>query len=124
MSWYLISRWVPFDVAQPLLDRNPYVVLSDFVLLQKGESSQPLVSENVMEVQGDENHDEDSNDVLVDDEDEMTEPESESSDDDSGSDSCGQTSVEIENGNVSDILIGLNGSRLRYKVCDLILCMI
>ncbi|KAJ6720561.1 ARGINYL-TRNA--PROTEIN TRANSFERASE 2 [Salix viminalis] len=108
-------QWVPFDVAQPLLDRKPYVVLSDFVLLQNGESSQPLVSENVMEVQGDENYDEDSNDVLVDDEDEMTEPESESSDDDSGSDSCGQTSVEIENGNLGDILIGLNGSRLRYK---------
>ncbi|KAJ6772637.1 ARGINYL-TRNA--PROTEIN TRANSFERASE 2 [Salix koriyanagi] len=108
-------QWVPFDVAQPLLDRKPYVVLSDFVLLQNGESSQPLVSENVMEVQGDENHDEDSNDVLIDDEDEMTEPESESSDDDSGSDSFDQTSVEIENGNVSEILIGLNGSRLRYK---------
>ncbi|KAG5237469.1 arginyl-tRNA--protein transferase [Salix suchowensis] len=105
----------PLRYHQPLLDRKPYVVLSDFVLLQNGESSQPLVSENVMEVQGDENHDEDSNDVLIDDEVEMTEPESESSDDDSGSDSFDQTSVEIENGNVSEILIGLNGSRLRYK---------
>lgn len=95
------------------------------MLLQNGESSQPLVPENVMEVQGDENHNEDSNDVLIDgDDDEEDDDEFESDDDDSGPDSFGQTSVEIENGNVSDILIGLKGSRLRYKVCNLILCMI
>ncbi|XP_061975665.1 arginyl-tRNA--protein transferase 2-like [Populus nigra] len=111
-------QWVPFDIAQPLLDRKPYVVLSDFVLLQNGESSQPLVPENVMEVQGDENHNEDSNDVLIDggdDEEDDDDDEFESDDDDSGPDSFGQTSVEIENGNVSDILIGFKGSRLRYK---------
>ena len=81
-----------------------------------------------MEVQGDENHNEDSNDVLIDgdddDEEDDDDDEFESDDDDSGPDSFGQTSVEIENGNVSDILIGLKGSRLRYKVCNLILCMI
>jgi arginine-tRNA-protein transferase len=82
-----------------------------------------------MEVQGDENHNEDSNDVLIDDDDEEDDDdddddEFESDDDDSGPDSFGQTSVEIENGNVGDILIGLKGSRLRYKVCNLILCMI
>jgi arginine-tRNA-protein transferase len=81
-----------------------------------------------MEVQGDENHNEDSNDVLIDggdDEEDDDDDEFESDDDDdSGPDSFGQTSVEIENGNVSDILIGLKGARLRYKVCNLILCMI
>lgn len=99
------------------------------MLSQNGESSQPLVPENVMEVQGDENHNEDSNDVLIDDDDEEDDDdddddEFESDDDDSGPDSFGQTSVEIENGNLSDILIGLKESRLRYKVCNLILCMI
>ncbi|CAK7325846.1 unnamed protein product [Dovyalis caffra] len=114
-------QWVPFDIARPLLDRKPYAVLSDSVLLQNGESSQPLVSENVMEVQGDENRNEDSNDVPIDDDDdddddeEMTEPEFESSDDDPGPETFGQTSVETENGDVSDILIGLKGSRLRYE---------
>lgn len=80
-----------------------------------------------MEVQGDENQNEDSNDVLIDgddDDEDDDDDEFESDDDDSGPDSFGQTSVEIENGNVSDILIGLKGSRLRYKVCNLILFMI
>ncbi|KAJ6909766.1 hypothetical protein NC652_020682 [Populus alba x Populus x berolinensis] len=57
-----LSRWVPFEIAQPLLDKKSYVVLSDSVLLQSGESSQPLVSGNVMEEQDDDN----SKNVLID----------------------------------------------------------
>ncbi|KAJ6317776.1 hypothetical protein OIU76_013337 [Salix suchowensis] len=94
-------QWIPFELAKPLLDEKSYVVLSDYVLLQNGESSQPLVSGNVMEVQDDGN----SNDVLIDDDDKMIEPELESSDDDC-LEACGQASAEIENGDVSDNLIG------------------
>lgn len=116
-SWYIISRWVPFNIASPLLDRKPYVVLSDHALLQDGESSTPPASEIAIEVQHDDNCDEDTNDVLIDDT-EMIEPESESSDDGSGP----ETSVEtLENFDVGDILIGLKGSRVRYKVCKLFL---
>ncbi|KAL9365232.1 hypothetical protein Peur_043105 [Populus x canadensis] len=57
-------KWIPFERAQSLLDKKSYVVLSDSVLLQNGESSQPLVSGNVMEEQDDDN----SNNVLIDDE--------------------------------------------------------
>ncbi|KAB5544353.1 hypothetical protein DKX38_012465 [Salix brachista] len=94
-------QWIPFELAKPLLDEKSYVVLSDYVLLQNGESSQPLVSGNVMEVQDDGNF----NDVLIDDDDKMIEPELESSDDDC-LEAFGQASAEIENGDVSDILIG------------------
>ncbi|KAG5239939.1 arginyl-tRNA--protein transferase [Salix suchowensis] len=94
-------QWIPFELAKPLLDEKSYVVLSDYVLLQNGESSQPLVSGNVMEVQDDGN----SNDVLIDDDDKMIEPELESSDDDC-LEAFGQASAEIENGDVSDNLIG------------------
>ncbi|KAJ6690179.1 hypothetical protein OIU85_006459 [Salix viminalis] len=94
-------QWIPFELAKPLLDEKSYVVLSDYVLLQNGESSQPLVSGNVMEVQDDGI----SNDVLIDDDDKMIEPELESSDDDC-LEAFGQASAEIENGDVSDILIG------------------
>ncbi|KAF9676920.1 hypothetical protein SADUNF_Sadunf08G0053500 [Salix dunnii] len=93
-------QWIPFELAKPLLDKKSYVVLSDYVLLQNGESSQPLVSGNVMEVQDDGN----SNDVLIDNDDKMIEPELESSDDDC-LEAFGQASAEIENGDVSDILI-------------------
>ncbi|KAG8644890.1 arginyl-tRNA--protein transferase 1 isoform X2 [Manihot esculenta] len=104
-------EWVPFNIASPLLDRKPYVVLSDHALLQDGESSTPPASEIAIEVQHDDNCDEDTNDVLIDDT-EMIEPESESSDDGSGP----ETSVEtLENFDVGDILIGLKGSRVRYK---------
>ena len=71
------------------------------MLLQNGESSQPLVSGNVIEVQDDGN----SNDVMKDDDDKLIEPELESSDDDC-LEAFGQASAEIENGDVSDLLIG------------------
>ncbi|KAF2296258.1 hypothetical protein GH714_037118 [Hevea brasiliensis] len=97
-------QWVPFNIARPLLDRKPYVVLSDHALLQDGESLPPQTAENAIEVQQNDNGDEDTNDVLIDDSEEMIEPESESSDDESGPETSGQT---LENCDVGDILIGL-----------------
>lgn len=111
----LISRWIPFDIARPLLDRKPYAVLSDFAMLQNAVSP-PRVSENVMEVQ----HDDvcqDSNDLFMDEDEEMTDPGCESSDDESGPESSNLASVEIEDGDISNIVIELNKSRFRYKVC-------
>ncbi|KAJ9160314.1 hypothetical protein P3X46_025727 [Hevea brasiliensis] len=105
-------QWVPCNIASPLLDRKPYIVLSDHALLQNGESLLPHASENVIEMQHDDNCDEDTNDILIDDSEEMIEAESESSDDESGPETSGQT---LENNDVGDILIGLKGSRVRYK---------
>jgi arginine-tRNA-protein transferase len=108
-------RWIPYDIARPLLDRKPYVVLSDFAILQNEESSSH-VAENVVEVQH-EDICQDSNDLCMDEDEETNDPESESSDEESGPDSGNLVSTEIDDGEISDILIGLERSRLRYKVC-------
>lgn len=112
----VLSRWVPFDIAKPLLDRKQYVVLSDFATLQNEESSTPSLFENHMEVQPCE---EESNDVPIDEDEEMSELDFEDSDDESSPETTGLTSIDIEDGGVSNIMIGLKGSRLRYKVHNL-----
>ncbi|KAA8539587.1 hypothetical protein F0562_026279 [Nyssa sinensis] len=108
-------QWVPFDIARPLLDRNKYVVLSDFTTLQNVDSSAAIVLEDHMELQLDDPGEEDSYDIPID-EDKETEFYFEDSGDESSPKTSGMTSVEIEDGAVSNILIGLRGSRLRYKV--------
>ncbi|XP_059458066.1 arginyl-tRNA--protein transferase 2-like [Corylus avellana] len=107
-------QWIPYDIARPLLDRKPYVVLSDFAILQNEESSPSHVPENVVEVQH-EDICQDSNDLCMDEDEETNDPESESSDDESGPESGNLVSIEIDDGEISDILIGLERSRLRYK---------
>ncbi|KAA8534081.1 hypothetical protein F0562_031726 [Nyssa sinensis] len=100
-------QWVPFEIVRPLLDRKPYVILSDFATSQN-------VLEDHMELQLDDPGQEDSNDVPIDEDEEM-ELDSEDSDDESWSETNGLTSVKKEDGAISNILIGLKGSRLRYK---------
>ncbi|XP_065630460.1 arginyl-tRNA--protein transferase 1 isoform X3 [Quercus suber] len=107
-------QWISFDIARPLLDKKPYVVLSDFANLQNGELLPPDMSDNVKEVQYDDIH-QDSNDPFMCEEDEMIDHEYESLNDESDTESSGLRSVEIEDGDISNILIGLKGSRLRYK---------
>ena len=48
---------------------------------------------------------------------EMIDHEYENLSDESDIESTGLRSVEIEDGDISNILIGLKGSHLRYKVC-------
>ncbi|KAK4277847.1 hypothetical protein QN277_015780 [Acacia crassicarpa] len=98
-------QWVRFNIAKPLLDRSPYVVLSDYSILQNGESSQPQVTEDVSERHLDVDQ-QDANDVPMDEDEEMVESELESSDD--------EPSLETD-GDVSKVLLGLKGARLRYK---------
>ncbi|CBI25497.3 unnamed protein product, partial [Vitis vinifera] len=104
-------QWVPFDIARPLLDRQPYVVLSDFAVLQNGEST-PHVPENLMEMQHNGLNEEDANDI---DDEEMDDADFVNSDDESDSEANGPTSVEIEDGDVSNVLIGLKRSCVRFK---------
>ncbi|CAL5404627.1 unnamed protein product [Camellia sinensis] len=107
-------QWVPFDIARPLLDRKPYVILSDFATLPNGELPAPKVLENSIELQLDDPSQEEANDIPIDEDEEMGELDFEDSDDDSGSESSGLIPVDVY-GSVSNILIGLKGSRLRYK---------
>ena len=69
-----------------------------------------------MELQHNDLGREDMNDILIDEDKEMVELDSEDSEDESRQESSGFTSVQLEDGSVSDTLIGLNESRLRYKV--------
>ncbi|KAK7290130.1 hypothetical protein RIF29_04332 [Crotalaria pallida] len=99
-------QWVTFDIAKPLLDRKPYVTLSDYSILQNGESSLPQVTEDVMERELDDIG-QDANDVPMDEDEERVESESESSDDDAGPETTTY-------GDIGKILIGLKGN-VRYK---------
>ncbi|GAV85077.1 ATE_N domain-containing protein/ATE_C domain-containing protein [Cephalotus follicularis] len=107
-------QWVSFDISRPLLDRKPYMVLSDFANLQNGESSQPFLSKSLLELQHDDVGQEDRNDSFVDDE-EMIEMEAESSDDELDQETSNLTSDGIHDGDIADILIELKGSRFRFR---------
>ncbi|KAK8675118.1 hypothetical protein V6N13_033188 [Hibiscus sabdariffa] len=107
-------QWVSFHTARPLLDKKKYVILSDFASLQDVESSKSCVPESVMELQQNDIGLEDTNDAPMDDE-EMIEIESESSDDELEPETSGLASAAIGDGDLSNVLVGLRGSRLRYK---------
>ncbi|XP_038722865.1 arginyl-tRNA--protein transferase 1-like isoform X2 [Tripterygium wilfordii] len=107
-------QWVPFDIARPMLDRKAYVILSDFTNSANSESTPIPASENGMESQHDIVRD-NSDDFLIYDYNEMIDPEFGSSDDESGSETSDLPSVEIIDGDVSNILIGFKGSHLRYE---------
>uniref|UniRef100_A0A5B7AR46 Putative Acyl-CoA N-acyltransferase n=1 Tax=Davidia involucrata TaxID=16924 RepID=A0A5B7AR46_DAVIN len=83
-----MQRWVPFDIARPLLDRKTYVVLSDFTTSQNVDSSTPVVLEDHIELQLDDPGQEDSNDIPIDEDEEM-EHDFEDSDDESGPETSG-----------------------------------
>ncbi|XVE69398.1 hypothetical protein DITRI_Ditri09bG0149300 [Diplodiscus trichospermus] len=74
-------RWVPFHLVRPLLDKKKYVILSDIASLQDVEVSQSFIPENVMELQHHDIGPENTNDVLMDDDEEMAEVDSDGSDD-------------------------------------------
>ncbi|KAK4277846.1 hypothetical protein QN277_015779 [Acacia crassicarpa] len=78
-------QWVPFDIAKPLLDISPYVVLSD-------PSSQPQVTEDVLERLLDVDQ-QDANYFPMDEDGEMVESELESSDEEPSL----ETTSELEN---------------------------
>ncbi|CAK9173567.1 unnamed protein product [Ilex paraguariensis] len=108
-------EWVLFDVAKPLLDRKPYVVLSDFSTLQDGVSVAPSHLQDHMELEDDDSGQEESHGFPIDDDDEMAELDDEDSDYELGPETSCLTPLEIAGGDVGNILIGLKGSHLRYK---------
>ncbi|MCD9560246.1 hypothetical protein HAX54_018767 [Datura stramonium] len=106
-------QWVPFDVAKPLLDRKPYMVLSDFAT-QNGEPL-PLSNLENCEEQNDEQHFHGSNDIFVAEDEEMDELNYEDSDDELVAESSDIQLPKVEDRDVGSILIGLKEVRLRYK---------
>lgn len=103
-------KWVPYDIAKPLLDRKKYVVLSDFTNAQNGELSSNQDPESLSVSQHDDIGDGDSNDAYVNEDEKMLDPDSESSDDEPFPETN-----DLENGDVGNLLLDLRGTRLRYK---------
>ncbi|EOA32916.1 hypothetical protein CARUB_v10016242mg [Capsella rubella] len=95
-------QWVPFEVAKPLLDKKPYSVLSNYTNVSLSSSS-PQASETLVEStsehedmeKGNTNNDGDEDDEMY------------NSDEDSGS--------SRNRSDITNILISLDGPRLRYK---------
>ncbi|KAJ4978140.1 hypothetical protein NE237_008920 [Protea cynaroides] len=107
-------QWVPYDIARPSLDEKPYVVLSDLATTQNDES-RCKVPENSIEPHHDLGQD-DHSDIGSDEDVEMVEPAFVGSDNDSGLETIDLTSDdELEDADVSNVLIGLKGSHLRFK---------
>ena len=76
-------RWVSFDIAKWLLDKKSYVVLSDFATLQHEMASLPNLIEDKIENENESFPDE-SNDLRIDADEEMSEVAFEDSDNESG----------------------------------------
>ncbi|XP_022765017.1 arginyl-tRNA--protein transferase 1-like isoform X2 [Durio zibethinus] len=108
-------QWVAFHTARPMLDKKKYVILSDIASLQDTGTTQSCIPESGMELLHDDIELVDSNDVLMDDDEEMIEIESESSDDELNPETSGLVTAAIDDGDLTNVLIGLKGSRLRYK---------
>ncbi|KAI3799972.1 hypothetical protein L1987_35278 [Smallanthus sonchifolius] len=105
-------EWVSFDIAKRLLDRKPYVVLSDFATLQNEAPLLPNAIEDQIEQE-----DLESNDIRVDGDEEMSEGAFEDSEDDDelvGSVTTSLVLAEMRK-DVSNIVIGLRGMQLKYK---------
>lgn len=102
---YCVLRWVPFEVAKPLLDKKPYSVLSNYTKVSPSSSSPPpppqaseTLAESVSEHEDTKQEDANGDKEMY------------NSDEDEDEDS-GRNRSDITN-----IPISLDGRRLRYKV--------
>lgn len=110
------SRWIPFDIVKPLLDKKLYVVLSDHATLQSGETLPLPVLEDHMEEQNEDIFHKGNNDIFDNEDTEMVELDSEHSDDESDPE-AGSLSEVTGDGDLDNVLIELSSAHLRYKVC-------
>lgn len=112
---------MPFDIAKPLLDKKPYVVLSDFPTLQNGVSTPSQVPERAIEQPSTESSQKELNEAINDSDEEM-EPDFEGSDtgfDENSSldeTSCVASVDELTVRDVGNIKIDLQGTCLKFKV--------
>ncbi|XP_020875942.1 arginyl-tRNA--protein transferase 1 isoform X2 [Arabidopsis lyrata subsp. lyrata] len=110
-------QWVPFEIARPMLDKKPYVILSDIAISQNQCSLLAGASETLAEPAASEHEDMEqgeTNDNFMgcsddedEDDDEMDETESE--------DSHIESDPGSKDNDINNILIGLYGSQYRYK---------
>lgn len=110
----MLFRWVPFDIAKPLLDRAKYAVLSDYIDMQKENSSSIQESGKLLDQQNDDLGDGDLNDFCVGGDD------SNSSDEEMFPEINELAADPIQN-DVGRLQLDLRGTRVKYKVYKLCL---
>lgn len=104
-------QWIPFQVSKPLLDRKPYVCLSDYptaesISSQNHEGGQDFSGQDDHEMEdGLEMHDSDLNEFLN----------SDSSDDSIGIDSIANPDSDLAAEDISGVLIQINGLRFQFQ---------
>ncbi|KAJ6840285.1 putative arginyl-tRNA--protein transferase 2 [Iris pallida] len=104
-------EWVPFDIAKPLLDKKPYVILSDYAALKDHSTSPKLLNGSIgSSVSGDI----DNPNKAFSDEDEKTGL-IEDVDADMGNESVSETSDDLTAADIDNIMIHVNGSRVKFK---------
>nr|GEU55518.1 acyl-CoA N-acyltransferase [Tanacetum cinerariifolium] len=106
-------QWVSFDIAKRLLDKKAYVVLSDFATLQYKAPASPNVIDDQIEQENEPFPDE-SNDIRIYPDEEMSEIAFEDSGDSSGPETTSLMPAETRE-DVSNIVIGLKGMHLTDK---------
>ncbi|XP_068669267.1 arginyl-tRNA--protein transferase 2-like [Aristolochia californica] len=110
-------QWVRFDIVKPLLDKKPYVILSDFMKPANGTSPQLLLED--FSVNSSADHEVMGMSGSSSDEDVGMEPDIRGSDigvdEGFGTETREVASIEELNGDVSEIVIELNGTRVRFK---------
>ncbi|KAJ6837375.1 putative arginyl-tRNA--protein transferase 2 [Iris pallida] len=103
-------EWVPFDIAKPLLDEKPYVILSDYVTLKDHARSKLTSSSIGSSVSGDM----DNPNKAFSDEEEIG-LDLGDVDADMGNESVSEASDGLTAADVDNITIDLNGSRVKFK---------
>ncbi|KAK4746925.1 hypothetical protein SAY87_025962 [Trapa incisa] len=107
-------KWIPFDVAKPLLDKWKYTVLSDYV----GENGVPLLhsnSGNAKTFEPEESECNGSHDLMIEDGG-MAGSDNDDSDDEMELETNELEPAEIEDGDIGNIIIELTGvPTMKYK---------
>ncbi|XP_031484875.1 arginyl-tRNA--protein transferase 2 isoform X2 [Nymphaea colorata] len=106
-------QWVPFHIAKPLLDKKPYVVLSDFIGLEK-ESDLPCQTEAHSASQPSLISEEEEDEVLSDG-DEQLMVEFDCSDSGADDNTSSELLNEVEHGDVNNIKIRMSNKTLLFK---------
>ncbi|KAJ0984109.1 hypothetical protein J5N97_002465 [Dioscorea zingiberensis] len=113
-------KWVPFDIARPLLDKKPYVILSDFIANQDGGTPHQVTgglrSQSELHSEYDDLNEASSDEDDIADHDPGLEGSNATAEVELGQET-GNISVSNDLGSVdvSDIMIDFNGLRIKYK---------
>lgn len=119
---YWLCRWVPFEIAKPLLEREPYVVLSDYLV----EPQSAMLSKHASSVERfntdtpsyapiEDSSDEDDDEVDF----QYKDTDMDIRDESSFLADGAPVADGSQNCDVGDIVLDVNGLRVKFKVCSI-----